>query len=225
MTDDVPRGADAPLERLAQLRLLPVAVVESLDHAGPLAATLSAGPLPCVEVTMRTPASEAVLAAMAADAQLLVGAGTVVRADQAERVVAAGARFVVTPGFSTVVVDVCRELGVPVIPGVSTATEVLMGLEAGLHVLKFFPAEQAGGVATLAALRAAFPDVRFLPTGGVSLRNLTEYLSEPSVLAVGGSWLAPPGLLASGDFAGVAARVQEAVAHVAAVASAGDGRV
>jgi len=215
-------SSDDVVGRLARLRVVPVAIVEDVTHAEPLARALVAGGLPCVEVTMRTPAAEAVLARMAEDPRLLVGAGTVVRPDQVERVVAAGARFVVTPGFSPSVVAACREAGVPVIPGVATATEVVMGLDAGLDVLKFFPAEAAGGVRSLAALSAPFAGTRFIPTGGISLHNAAGYLEHSSVLAVGGSWMVAPALLATGDFAGIEQRAHEAARRLAPLTPADD---
>jgi 2-dehydro-3-deoxyphosphogluconate aldolase/(4S)-4-hydroxy-2-oxoglutarate aldolase len=159
---------------------------------------------------------------MAEDPRLLVGAGTVIRPEQVERVVAAGARFVVTPGFSASVVAACREVGVPVIPGVATATEVVMGLDAGLDVLKFFPAEAAGGLNALAALSAPFGGTRFIPTGGISLDNAGSYLRHPSVLAVGGSWMVAPALLSAGDFPGIEQRTREAVLRVASLTAAGE---
>jgi 2-dehydro-3-deoxyphosphogluconate aldolase/(4S)-4-hydroxy-2-oxoglutarate aldolase len=213
-------SSDDVLGRLGRLRLVPVAIVEDLAHAEPLAQALIAGGLPCVEVTMRTPAAESVLARMAEDPHLLVGAGTVVRPEQVERVVAAGARFVVTPGFSSSVVAACREIGVPVIPGVATATEVVMGLDAGLDVLKFFPAEAAGGLAALAALAAPFAGTRFIPTGGIGPDKTGSYLEHPSVLAVGGSWMVAPALLSAGDFPGIEQRTREAVLRVASLHSA-----
>ncbi|MGK5111819.1 bifunctional 4-hydroxy-2-oxoglutarate aldolase/2-dehydro-3-deoxy-phosphogluconate aldolase [Geodermatophilus sp. CPCC 205506] len=217
-------SSDDVLGRLTGARLVPVATVEEVAHAEPLARALVAGGLPCVEVTMRTPAAEGVLARMAEDPNLLVGAGTVVRPEQVERVVRAGARFVVTPGFSSAVVAACREVGVPVIPGVATATEVIMGLDAALDVLKFFPAEAAGGVKALAALSAPFAGTRFIPTGGISLDNTGSYLEHPAVIAVGGSWMVAPSLLSTGDFAGIEQRTREAVLRVASLTSADESR-
>src|SRR5690606_2196314 len=129
---------------------------------------LVGGGLRCAEVTFRTDAAEAALRTMAADSRLLVGAGTVVRPDQVDRAVAAGAAFIVSPGFSEAVVRRCRELDVPVFPGVATASELMAALDAGCDVVKFFPAEPLGGVSTLKALAAPFPGVRFIPTGGIT---------------------------------------------------------
>jgi 2-dehydro-3-deoxyphosphogluconate aldolase/(4S)-4-hydroxy-2-oxoglutarate aldolase len=193
-------------------RLVPVVVLDDPRAARPLADALVAGGLCCAEVTFRTPAAEAALATMAEDSRLLVGAGTVVRAEQVDRAVAAGARFVVSPGFSTAVVRRCRQAGVPVIPGVATATEIQAAGEEGLAVLKFFPAEALGGLAMLKALAAPFPGVRFVPTGGISAAQLGAYLAHPSVLAVGGTWMVAPKLVAAGAWDEITRLTAEAVA-------------
>jgi 2-dehydro-3-deoxyphosphogluconate aldolase / (4S)-4-hydroxy-2-oxoglutarate aldolase len=137
---------------------------------------------------------------MAEDKRMLVGAGTVLRPQQLEEALAAGAQFIVTPGFSPEVVKLAREASVPVFPGVATATEIQMALEQGVEVVKFFPAEAMGGVATLKALAGPFPMVRFIPTGGVTADNLARYLELKTVLAAGGSWMVAPGLLAERRF-------------------------
>jgi 2-dehydro-3-deoxyphosphogluconate aldolase/(4S)-4-hydroxy-2-oxoglutarate aldolase len=146
-----------------------------------------------------------------------VGAGTVLTVEQADRAVEAGARFVVTPGFGPAVVNRCRELGVPVFPGVATATEIQMALDAGLSTVKFFPAEQLGGVAMLKALSAPFRSVRFIPTGGINAGNVASYLALPSVIAVGGTWMVAPDLLAADDWAAVTARTRAALEALEAV--------
>ena len=199
------------LAAIGAARVVPVIVIDNAADAQPLAQALKAGGLPCAEVTFRTPAAEAAVAGMAREPGILVGAGTVLREDQVHRAVAAGARYIVTPGFSERVVRACQQIPVPVFPGVATATEVQMALEAGLDVLKFFPAEAAGGLATLKALSAPFPMVRFIPTGGVSAANLSAYLAHPSVLAVGGSWMVPAGLVSAGAFPEVTRLTAEAV--------------
>jgi 2-dehydro-3-deoxyphosphogluconate aldolase/(4S)-4-hydroxy-2-oxoglutarate aldolase len=193
-------------------RLVPAVVIDDPAAARPLAEALVAGGLPCAEVTFRTPAAEAALAAMAADPRLLVGAGTVVRPEQVDRAVAAGARFIVSPGLSVGVVRHCRRLGVPVVPGVATATEIQAAGEEGLDVLKFFPAEPLGGLPTLAALAAPFPGVRFVPTGGIGAAQLGRYLAHPSVLAVGGTWMVAPKLVAAGAWDEITRLAAEAVA-------------
>lgn len=196
----------------AEHRLVPLLVLEDAASAAGVAQALSDGGLPSAEVALRTPDSLEALREMARQPDFMVGAGTVVRPEQVAAVVDAGARYVVSPGFSSAVVAECAALGVPVIPGVATATEIQAAIEAGLDVVKFFPAETSGGVAALKALAAPFRDVRFLPTGGIDLTNLTDYLHIPSVLAVGGSWIAPGNLIAAGDFAAITKLTQEAVA-------------
>jgi 2-dehydro-3-deoxyphosphogluconate aldolase/(4S)-4-hydroxy-2-oxoglutarate aldolase len=192
-------------------RLVPVIVIEDPAAARPLADALLLGGLRCAEVTFRTAAAEAALAEMAQDPRLLVGAGTVVRPEQVDRAVAAGARFIVSPGVSASVVRHCRSLGVPVVPGVATATEIQAAGEEGLDVLKFFPAEPLGGLAMLKALAAPFPGVRFVPTGGIGAAQLGDYLSHRSVLAVGGSWMVAPKLVAAGAWDEITRLTAEAV--------------
>ena len=148
---------------------------------------------------------------LAHETRLLVGAGTVVRPEQVDLAVEAGARFIVMPGLSPRVVERCRELNVLVIPGVATATEVIAALDHGLDLLKLFPAQVAGGVALLRALQGPFPGVRWIPTGGVSAANAASYLALPSVAAVGGSWMVAPELIAARDFATVTRLTREAV--------------
>ncbi|HEV7823578.1 MAG TPA: bifunctional 4-hydroxy-2-oxoglutarate aldolase/2-dehydro-3-deoxy-phosphogluconate aldolase [Mycobacteriales bacterium] len=190
----------AVLARLGEVGILPVAVLSDAAQAAPLGEALVAGGLPCVEVTFRTDAAEEAIREAARNPDLLVGAGTVLRPDQVHRAVAAGARFVVTPGFSLAVVTACRDAGIPVVPGVSTATEIQMALDAGVDAVKFFPAEASGGVAALKALSAPYAGVRFVPTGGISAANARNYLGLPSVLAVGGSWMVAPALVDAGAY-------------------------
>jgi 2-dehydro-3-deoxyphosphogluconate aldolase/(4S)-4-hydroxy-2-oxoglutarate aldolase len=153
----------------------------------------------------------------AAQPDLLVGAGTVLSAEQATRAIDAGAQFIVMPGFQSGVVSTSQARDVPVFPGVMTPTEVMLALDAGLTELKFFPAESAGGLAHLRALAGPFPGVLFIPTGGISLSSLAAYLALPNVLAAGGSWMVRPELLAAGDWAAVGALAAEAAAVVRAV--------
>ncbi|MFD5593159.1 bifunctional 4-hydroxy-2-oxoglutarate aldolase/2-dehydro-3-deoxy-phosphogluconate aldolase [Streptomyces griseorubiginosus] len=198
-------------ELLAEARIVPVLTVPDPRTAAPLARALAAGGARCAEVTFRTPDAEQVVKAMAAEGGLAVGAGTVLTAEQAERAVAAGARFIVSPGLDDEVVAKCRELAVPVVPGVASATELMRALRAGLDTVKLFPAEPLGGRAMLRALAAPFPGVRFMPTGGIDAAALPGYLAEPSVLAVGGSWMATAALLASGDYEEIRRLTAEAV--------------
>jgi 2-dehydro-3-deoxyphosphogluconate aldolase / (4S)-4-hydroxy-2-oxoglutarate aldolase len=196
-------------------RLLPVIVLEDEASAAPLADALVAGGLRCAEVTFRTAAAESALKIMAADGRLLVGAGTVVTPGQVDRAVEAGAAFVVSPGFSAGVVRRCAALGVPAFPGVATATEIMAALDEGLEVVKFFPAEQLGGVKTLAALAAPFTTVTFIPTGGITAAHVPAYLAHPSVVAIGGSWMVSPKLIAAADWTEITRLTAEAVAAVA----------
>ncbi|MEU0950733.1 bifunctional 4-hydroxy-2-oxoglutarate aldolase/2-dehydro-3-deoxy-phosphogluconate aldolase [Streptomyces canus] len=192
-------------------RLMPVLTVPSAATAGPLADALAAGGARCAEVTFRTPDAEQVLKTMTAHGGLSVGAGTVLTPEQADRAVAAGARFVVSPGFDEDVVAKCRELGVPVVPGIATATELMRALRSGLDTVKLFPAEPLGGLRTLRALAAPFPQARFVPTGGIDASRLPAYLADPAVLAVGGSWMATPAHLERGAYAEIRRLTAEAV--------------
>jgi 2-dehydro-3-deoxyphosphogluconate aldolase/(4S)-4-hydroxy-2-oxoglutarate aldolase len=202
---------------IAAGRLLPVIVLAEASGARSLGAALLDGGLRCAEVTFRTDAAVAAIEAMAAQSDLVVGAGTVLREAQVDQAVDAGARFVVSPGFGPAVIRRCRERGVPVFPGVATATEIQLALESGLDTVKFFPAEQAGGTEMIKALSAPFRTVRFIPTGGVNSGNVASYLSLPSVLAVGGTWMVPADLLAAEDWAAVARITKAAVAAAATV--------
>ncbi|MFJ9241128.1 bifunctional 4-hydroxy-2-oxoglutarate aldolase/2-dehydro-3-deoxy-phosphogluconate aldolase [Streptomyces sp. NPDC101776] len=192
-------------------RILPVLTVPRATMAGPLAEALVEGGARCAEVTFRTAEAEQALKSMAAHGGLTVGAGTVLTPEQAERAVAAGARFIVSPGFDSEVVAKCRELGVPVLPGIATATELLRALRAGIDTVKLFPAEALGGVPMLTSLAAPFPQVRFVPTGGIGLAHMSGYLAHPAVLAVGGSWMATAGHLERGEYAEIRRLTAEAV--------------
>jgi 2-dehydro-3-deoxyphosphogluconate aldolase/(4S)-4-hydroxy-2-oxoglutarate aldolase len=201
-------------EVLGAHRLLPVVVVERADRARPLAETLTDCGLPSAEVTLRTPAALSVISAMAGLPGFVVGAGTVLRAEQVDQAVSAGASYLVSPGFSAAVDRECHRLDVPYIPGVATATEVQKALDAGREVVKLFPAAVVGGPRLIAALSGPFPSVRFVPTGGIGPADLVDYLRLPTVLAVGGTWLAPPEVVESGDFARVARDTRAATAMV-----------
>lgn len=203
------------LSALSAARLLPVVVLDDASAADALAGALVDGGLPVAEVTFRTAAAQDSIRAIAERGDVLVGAGTVVSVAQVDQAVAAGARFVVSPGLSRAVVERCQELGVVVVPGVVTATEIQAALELGLTTVKFFPAGTSGGAAAIAALAAPFGGIRFVPTGGVGPANLHEYLALPSVAAVGGSWMVPRDRIASGDFAGITRLTAAAVALAA----------
>lgn len=198
-------------------RILPVVVLDDARNAAALAAAVVAGGLHTIEVTFRTEAAVEAIRVMAERPDLLVGAGTVLTPTQVERAVEAGARFVVSPGFAPRVVVRCQELGVPVFPGAATATEIQMAIDAGIDTIKFFPAEHLGGLAMISALAAAFRTVRFIPTGGVNIGNLTAYLAHPAVLAVGGTWMVAPRLLAAGRWNEITQVTAAAVAAAAGV--------
>jgi 2-dehydro-3-deoxyphosphogluconate aldolase/(4S)-4-hydroxy-2-oxoglutarate aldolase len=206
----------AVIETIAGKRLLPVVVLRDAEAAAPLGEALQAGGLRCVEITYRTDAAEKAIRTLSRDPRLLVGAGTVLSPEQVESAVTAGARFVVSPGFSPAVVRRCQQLGVPVIPGVATATEIQMALEVGVRAVKVFPAEQLGGAAMVKALSAPFPAVRFVPTGGVTRESLSGYLALPRVLAVGGTWMVTADLIERGDWQQITRLTAEAVAAVTA---------
>ncbi|MDL2335162.1 MAG: bifunctional 4-hydroxy-2-oxoglutarate aldolase/2-dehydro-3-deoxy-phosphogluconate aldolase [Chloroflexota bacterium] len=184
---------DAPTltQRLAELRVVPVVTIDSAADAAGLAGALAAGGLPIAEITFRTDAAaEAIAAIRAAQPDVLVGAGTVLDAATVDRALEAGAEFIVAPGFNPAMVAYALARGVAVIPGVVTPSEIEAALSLGLRVLKFFPAEASGGPGYLSAVRATYPTVRFMPTGGVNIGNLAAYLALPNVIAAGGTWIA-----------------------------------
>jgi 2-dehydro-3-deoxyphosphogluconate aldolase / (4S)-4-hydroxy-2-oxoglutarate aldolase len=205
------------LERISALRIVPVIVIDDPLDAGPLAAALTDGGLPCAEVTLRTPRALEALRRMAAEhPDMLAGAGTVLTPAQAADARAAGARFVVAPGFNPAVVDYCLANQIPVFPGVCTPTEIEMALGRGLSVLKFFPAEPIGGLAYLKAIAPPYTGISFIPTGGIGPTNLASYLAFPRVVACGGSWMAPNDWIAAKQFD----RVRETSADAAAIVRA-----
>lgn len=181
-------GADAS-DVLISNRVLPVVVIDDVRQAKHVGRALHAGGLTIAEVTFRTPAAESALEEMAAVPGLTVGAGTIISAEQADRAAAAGADFIVSPGLSTEVIQLCQARALAVFPGVATATEVIKALTLSVTKLKFFPAELLGGLAAISALASAFPQVQFLPTGGINAQNVDSYLRHPAVIAVGGSWM------------------------------------
>jgi 2-dehydro-3-deoxyphosphogluconate aldolase/(4S)-4-hydroxy-2-oxoglutarate aldolase len=203
------------LVTLGDLGLVPVVAIERAEDAVELGRALVAGGLPCAEITFRTAAAQEAIESIASSLpEIALGAGTVLTVDQADRAVSAGAQFIVSPGFNAKVVDWCLETGVPVTPGVATPTEIEMALERGLEILKFFPAEAMGGTKTLKAISAPYTGVRFIPTGGVNLDNVAEYLSLPSVHCCGGSWLVKSKLISQGSFDEITRLTEEAMAVV-----------
>lgn len=203
------------LATLSRIGLVPVITIGSPRDAVPLAEALLDGGIGCAEVTFRTPsAGEAIHGISSTCGELLVGAGTVLTVEQAEQATQAGARYVVAPGFDPAVVDWCQAHNVPVIPGVATPTEISMALARGLNLLKFFPAEAMGGVPTLRALSAPFASVRFVPTGGITAANLSQYLALPNVAACGGSWMVKESMISAGRFTEIARLSRQARAIV-----------
>jgi len=212
----------AVLERIASMRIVPMIVIDDPDDAVPLARALSDGGLPCVEVTFRTPRAVEALRRIAGELpDVLVGAGTVLTPAQVAEARAAGARFVVAPGFNAGVVEFCQSVELPVFPGVCTPTEIEMALGAGLSVLKFFPAEPIGGLPFLKAVAAPYTTVSFMPTGGIGPSNLASYLAFPRVVACGGSWMAPNDWIAAGQFDRIRDATRAAVAIANSVTAGG----
>ncbi|KMS68677.1 keto-deoxy-phosphogluconate aldolase [Streptomyces viridochromogenes] len=181
--------------------VVPVVVIEDVSDAVPLARALVAGGLPAIEVTLRTPAAlDAIREVAAGVPDAVVGAGTVITPDQVNAAVAAGARFLVSPGWTDVLLEAMRGSGVPFLPGVSTTSEVVTLLERGVREMKFFPAEAAGGTAYLKSLNGPLPQARFCPTGGIGPATAPDYLSLPNVACVGGSWMLPANAVAARDW-------------------------
>lgn len=200
------------MERLLQeTGIFPVVVLQDAADAIPVAQALLNGGLPIVEVTLRTDAAyDAIENISRADIDAVVGAGTVLNAGQVTSAADAGAKFIVSPGLHKSVVSRSRDLGLPVFPGIATASEAQAAWNMGLRTLKLFPAEQVGGVAMLKALGSVFRDLKFIPMGGVSTANLAEYLRVPSVAACGGSWLTPATAIDAGDFSAITELVRKA---------------
>jgi 2-dehydro-3-deoxyphosphogluconate aldolase/(4S)-4-hydroxy-2-oxoglutarate aldolase len=181
--------------------VIPVIVLNDVAHAVPMARALVAGGVRMLEVTLRTPQALACIEAIAKQVpEAVVGAGTVRNKADAQAAANAGARFAVSPGYTSAVGQACRDLGLALLPGVATGSEIMMAQEEGFTELKFFPAIQAGGPAMLKAWSGPFFDVRFCPTGGVTLQNAAEFLALPNVVCVGGSWLVPADAMAKGDW-------------------------
>ncbi len=202
------------IEKIQALGIVPVVVLQNADDAQPLAEALVRGGLPCAEVTFRTAAAEASIRRMTqAYPDMLVGAGTVLTREQVDRAVAAGAAFIVSPGFDAEIVDYCLEKGIPVFPGCITPSEVAQAAKRGLKVVKFFPSEQFGGVDTLQALAAPYVGMRFMPTGGVNMDNLAQYLGSKAVIACGGTWMVKSNLIEKGEFDKIA-RITEAAVNM-----------
>lgn len=200
-------------EQFIGFGVVPVVVLNEVKDALPLAKALVEGGLPCAEVTFRTEAAEESIRQMAKEyPEMLVGAGTVLTIEQVDRAVNAGAKFIVSPGFDPEIVDYCLSKNIPVFPGCITPSEVAQAVKRGLKVVKFFPAEQFGGVATIKALAAPYTMVKFMPTGGISAKNLRDYLECDKILCCGGSWMVKGDLIKAGEFDTIRDLAKEAVA-------------
>ena len=199
-------------KKIEELKIVPVVVLQDKKDARPLAEALTEGGLPVAEVTFRTEAAEASIRAIAESfPDMLVGAGTVTSTEQAERAMEAGARFLVTAGFNRSVTEYAVQHEIPIFPGVCTPSELMLLLEYTLTVAKFFPAEQYGGLKTIKALSGPFPNMRFMPTGGINAGNIREYLANPKVIACGGSWMVKDTLIKEGNFSEIRRLTEEAV--------------
>ncbi|MFP5077132.1 2-dehydro-3-deoxy-phosphogluconate aldolase [Rhizobium sp. YIM 134829] len=193
--------------------VVPVLIIEDATHAVPLARALVAGGLKAIEITLRTPAALAAIEAVAKEVEGAVpGAGTILTPAQYEQAVKAGSQFIVSPGTTTALIEAEKDYDASFLPGAATATEAMTLLDAGYDVMKFFPAEQAGGASYLKSLSSPLAGITFCPTGGISLKNARDYLSLPNVVCVGGSWVAPAHLVTAGDWAGITALASEAAA-------------
>lgn len=200
------------LEGIQQIGIVPVVVLHDANDAYPLAKALCDGGLPCAEITFRTEAAEEAIRIMSEKfPDMLIGAGTVLTTEQVDRAVAAGAKFIVSPGLNPRVVKYCVEKGIVVTPGCSNASDIEQALELGLEVVKFFPAELSGGLNMIKALAAPYSSVKFMPTGGISAENVKEYLRYNRIIACGGSFMVKEELIKQGDFGKITELTKEAV--------------
>jgi 2-dehydro-3-deoxyphosphogluconate aldolase/(4S)-4-hydroxy-2-oxoglutarate aldolase len=202
-------------QEVLKLRIIPVVAIHDAENAEPLAEALLEGGLPCAEITFRTDAAADAITRIARNKEMLVGAGTVLKIEQARQAMDCGACFIVSPGFNPKVVQFCLENGIPVTPGTSTPTDIEKALDFGLDIVKFFPAEAFGGIKTLKAISAPYGMMRFIPTGGIGPHNILDYLESPKIPACGGSWMVKSDLIASKNFAEIGRLTREAVELVA----------
>ena len=192
------------IDQVAACGVVPVVVLEDAEQAVPTARALLKGGINAMEITFRTAAAKDSIAKVAAEVpEMIVGAGTVINVQQVHEAVDAGAKFIVSPGSDADVIAEAMKLNVPITPGVVTPSEIMMGLKLGVKVFKFFPAESYGGLKTIKALCGPFPQIRIIPTGGISQANAAEYFKNPKIVAVGGSWMCAKDLIAAGDFAAI----------------------
>ena len=200
------------LEKISKIGIVPVVVLDDAKDAKPLAEALVKGGLPCAEVTFRTAAAEESIRIMASEfPEMLVGAGTVLTTEQVDRAVNAGAKFIVSPGLNPKIVKYCIEKGVPVTPGTANPSDVEQAIELGLEVVKFFPAEQSGGLNMIKSMAAPYTQMKFMPTGGISAKNICEYLAFDKIIACGGSWMVKKDLVAAGKYDEIQKLTEEAV--------------
>lgn len=200
------------LEEFSKIGIIPVIALDDAKDAAPLAEALIKGGLPCAEVTFRTAAAEESIRIMASQfPEMLVGAGTVLTTEQVDRAVAAGAKFIVSPGLNPKVVKYCVEKGIPVTPGTSNPSDIEQAIELGLDVVKFFPAEAAGGLNMIKSMAAPYTNMKFMPTGGINAANLKSYLDFKKIIACGGSWMVKKDLVAAGEFDKITELTREAV--------------
>lgn len=203
---------NAILEQIQKIGIVPVVVINDEKDAVPLAKALCAGGLPCAEVTFRTAAAAGAIKAMTeAFPNMCVGAGTVLNAEQVDAAVAAGAKFIVSPGLNPNTVKYCIEKNVPITPGTSSPSDIEAAIELGLDVVKFFPAEQSGGLAKIKAMAAPYVNMKFMPTGGINAKNINSYLDFPKIIACGGSWMVPGDLISAGEWDKIEQLTREAV--------------
>ena len=206
------------LEQIQKTGIIPVVVLDDAKDAEPLAKALCDGGLPCAEVTFRTEAAEECIRIMSEKfPEMFVGAGTILTTEQVDRAVAAGAKFIVSPGLNPRIVKYCVEKGIVITPGCANASDMEQALENGLEVVKFFPAEPAGGLNMIKALAAPYVGLKFMPTGGISAKNLKDYLSFKKIVACGGSWMVKGELVEAGEFDKIKEMTAEAVALVKAI--------
>lgn len=199
------------IEQLKELAVIPVATLQNTDNVKLLGDALLEGGLPCAEVTLRSNFALEAIQILAARKEILVGAGTVLSIENARKARKAGAEFLVSPGFNPKIVEWCIDHDVPIFPGTATATEIQLAMEMGLDTVKYFPAESLGGVKTIRALGNAFTTMKFIPTGGINLENLGEYLLYPQIIACGGSWMVNSNWIQSGNFKKIIAETRKTV--------------
>ena len=200
------------LEKLGKIGIVPVIKIDDAAKAIPLAQALAAGGIPCIEITFRTAQGEEAIKHIAkAMPEMLTGAGTVLTTEQVDRAIDAGAQFIVSPGLNPRVVAYCVQKGIPITPGCANPSDIEQALEFGLDVVKFFPAEQAGGLEYIKAVSAPYPHVQFMPTGGINAGNIAKYIAFEKILACGGSWMAGADLINAGEFEKITVLSQEAV--------------